>query len=287
MALERVFIDSVNCDINCAVTDPYYQHLLPYVCGLGPRRAQALAKKIGTLVNSLVNIMFLNKVLIPLQGRNLSNCDQFVKASLLTTKVFLNAVGYSFLCIPRESSFSKPSKARNTDDSDIQHPLDNTHIHTVSHQPPQLESSKSPSLPPCSPLRPQASPRAASKDDPVQDMPPPMLRMGSLSSFSVETLIDSLPVSNIIIDGVFLGNKSKPPPLLSVSRTPSPDEPLPITPLSTSFPTSVDDSTLDNTLKIMILHGGWLLTHLSSMRKTSMENIFRTLCRSLWKMVTM
>ena len=122
-------------------------------------------------------------------------------------------------------------------------------VHTASHRPPQLvvHSSKSPPLPPRSPLRPLASPRAPSKDAPApQDMPPPMLRMSSLSSFSVETLIDALPASNIIIDGVFLGDKSKPPPLLSVSRTPSPDKPLPITPLSTSSPTSIDDSTLDS-----------------------------------------
>jgi hypothetical protein len=119
-------------------------------------------------------------------------------------------------------------------------------VHTASHRPPQLESSKSPPLPARSPLRPQASPRTASKDAPVQDMPPPMLRMSSLSSFSIETLIDAHPTSNIIIDGAFLGDKSKPPPLLSVSRTPSPDKPLPITPLSASSPTSIDDSTLDS-----------------------------------------
>jgi hypothetical protein len=120
-------------------------------------------------------------------------------------------------------------------------------VHTASHRPPHLvDSSKSPPLPPRSPLRPQASPRTASEDAPVQDMPPPMLRMSSLSSFSIETLIDSHPASDIIIDGAFLGDKSKPPPLLSVSRTPSPDKPLPITPLSTSSPTSIDDSTLDS-----------------------------------------
>ena len=120
-------------------------------------------------------------------------------------------------------------------------------VHTASHRPPQLQSSKSPPLPPRSPLRPQASTRTASEDDLVQeDMPPPMLRMSSLSSFSIETLIDAHPTSNIIIDGAFLGDKSKHPPLLSVSRTPSPDKPLPITPLSTSSPTSIGDSTLDS-----------------------------------------
>jgi len=54
MALERGLVDCVNrigVDINRAVTDPYYQLLLPYVCGLGPRKAQALVKKIGALVS--------------------------------------------------------------------------------------------------------------------------------------------------------------------------------------------------------------------------------------------
>jgi len=54
VALERVLVDCVNrvgVDVNRAVTDPYYQHLLPYVCGLGPRKAQALVKKIGSLVS--------------------------------------------------------------------------------------------------------------------------------------------------------------------------------------------------------------------------------------------
>jgi transcription elongation factor SPT6 len=59
MALERVLVDCVSrigVDINRAVTDPYYQHLLPYVCGLGPRKAQALVKKIGSLVSDFHNI---------------------------------------------------------------------------------------------------------------------------------------------------------------------------------------------------------------------------------------
>ena len=128
-ALERVLVDGVNrvgVDINRAVTDPYYQHLLPHVCGLGPRKAQALVKKIGALVSPFASCVFYY-VLIPLQGGNLTNRDQFVKASSLTTKIFLNAAG--FLRIPQESSYSKPSKARNTEDSDVQDPLDNTRIH--------------------------------------------------------------------------------------------------------------------------------------------------------------
>lgn len=42
--------NKVGVDINRAVTDEYYQRLLPFVCGLGPRKAQALVKKIAELV---------------------------------------------------------------------------------------------------------------------------------------------------------------------------------------------------------------------------------------------
>ena len=52
-AFERVLVDITNkvgVDINRAVTDSYYQHLLPFVCGLGPRKAQVLVKKIAAMV---------------------------------------------------------------------------------------------------------------------------------------------------------------------------------------------------------------------------------------------
>lgn len=55
-ALERVLVDITNkvgVDINRAVTDSYYQHLLPFVCGLGPRKAQVLVKKIAAMVRRL------------------------------------------------------------------------------------------------------------------------------------------------------------------------------------------------------------------------------------------
>ena len=53
-ALERVLVDVTNkvgVDINRAVTDSYYQRLLPFVCGLGPRKAQVLVKKIAAMVS--------------------------------------------------------------------------------------------------------------------------------------------------------------------------------------------------------------------------------------------
>jgi transcription elongation factor SPT6 len=55
-ALERVLVDVVNkvgVDINRAANDPYYSYLLPYVAGLGPRKAQAVIKKIGALVRRI------------------------------------------------------------------------------------------------------------------------------------------------------------------------------------------------------------------------------------------
>jgi transcription elongation factor SPT6 len=55
-AFERVLVDVTNkvgVDINRAVADSYYQHLLAFVCGLGPRKAQVLVKKISALVSFL------------------------------------------------------------------------------------------------------------------------------------------------------------------------------------------------------------------------------------------
>ena len=44
-------MNKVGVEINRAVADPYYQHLLPFVCGLGPRKADVLlVKKIGSQV---------------------------------------------------------------------------------------------------------------------------------------------------------------------------------------------------------------------------------------------
>ncbi|EIN07299.1 transcription elongation factor Spt6 [Punctularia strigosozonata HHB-11173 SS5] len=110
-ALEHALVDIVNkvgVDINRAVIDSYYQHLLPYVCGLGPRKAQVLVKKIAAL------------------GGNVVNREQFVKAGLLTRNVFVNAV--AFLRITADTD-SKPSKNRHNEDADVADPLDNTRIH--------------------------------------------------------------------------------------------------------------------------------------------------------------
>ncbi|EMD38273.1 hypothetical protein CERSUDRAFT_113442 [Gelatoporia subvermispora B] len=115
-ALERVLVDvtsKVGVDINRAVTDSYYQHLLPFVCGLGPRKAQVLVKKIAAL------------------GGNLVNRDQFIKNGLLTTKIFLNAA--AFLKIAQDSE-PKPAKNRHGEDIDVPDPLDNTRVHPEDYE---------------------------------------------------------------------------------------------------------------------------------------------------------
>ncbi|KAH7913720.1 SH2 domain-containing protein [Hygrophoropsis aurantiaca] len=114
-ALERALVDvtnTVGVDINRAVNDSYYQNLLPFVCGLGPRKAQVLVKKIAAI------------------GGNLVNRDQFIKSSLLTTKIFLNASG--FLRIPNDPEL-KLAKNRHADD-DVQDPLDDTRIHPEDYE---------------------------------------------------------------------------------------------------------------------------------------------------------
>ncbi|KAI0831325.1 transcription elongation factor Spt6 [Trametes gibbosa] len=115
-ALERVLVDAVNrvgVDINRAVTDAYYQHLLRFVCGLGPRKAQVLIKKIASM------------------GGNLVNRDQFIKNGLLTTKIFLNAAG--FLRIVQDSE-PKPAKNRHGEDIDVPDPLDSTRVHPEDYE---------------------------------------------------------------------------------------------------------------------------------------------------------
>ncbi|SJL00593.1 uncharacterized protein ARMOST_03906 [Armillaria ostoyae] len=115
IALERTLVDVTNkvgVDINRAAADSYYGLLLPFVCGLGPRKAQVLIQKIAS------------------QGGNLVNRNQFIKAGLLTTKIFLNAAG--FLRIHQEPE-SKSMRNRHDDDN-APDPLDDTRIHPEDYE---------------------------------------------------------------------------------------------------------------------------------------------------------
>lgn len=56
--LETAMVDIVNLvgvDVNEAIIDPLTQNLLPYVCGLGPRKADYLVKTIGANGGEVVN----------------------------------------------------------------------------------------------------------------------------------------------------------------------------------------------------------------------------------------
>jgi len=114
-AFEEALVDITNkvgVDINRAVTDPYYQHLLPFVCGLGPRKAQVLVKKIAS------------------QGGTLINRDQFIKGGLLTTKIFLNAAGFLRVIQDRGSK----QLAKGYTDENSPDPLDDTRIHPEDYE---------------------------------------------------------------------------------------------------------------------------------------------------------
>ncbi|KAJ7774503.1 transcription elongation factor SPT6 [Mycena maculata] len=115
IACERAVIDVVNkvgVDINRAVGDAYYQTLLPFVCGLGPRKAQQLVKKIEGL------------------GENISNREQFIRAGLLTKTLFINAAGFLRI-LPNEDI--KPGNLR-ADDENAPDPLDDTRIHPEDYE---------------------------------------------------------------------------------------------------------------------------------------------------------
>ncbi|KAJ7905577.1 transcription elongation factor SPT6 [Mycena olivaceomarginata] len=115
LTCERAIIDVVNkvgVDINRAVADSYYQTLLPFVCGLGPRKAQHLVK------------------MIERQGENIGNREQFIKAGLLTKTLFINAAG--FLRISQQEDL-KPGKLR-PDDEHASDPLDDTRIHPEDYE---------------------------------------------------------------------------------------------------------------------------------------------------------
>ncbi|KAI9671942.1 MAG: Transcription elongation factor spt6 [Caeruleum heppii] len=110
-SLETALVDMVNLcgvDINEAVSDPYTANLLPYVCGLGPRKATSVLKAIHT--NGGVVTTRDELVGDPEQG----------KLQVVGPRVWNNCA--SFLCIEYDSS--EPT-------SDF---LDNTRIHPEDYE---------------------------------------------------------------------------------------------------------------------------------------------------------
>ncbi|KAJ5885265.1 Transcription elongation factor spt6 [Penicillium taxi] len=82
--LETALVDMVNLvgvDLNEAIHDRHTANLLPYVCGLGPRKAAHLLKVInlnGGVVNNRVELLGVNTQYPPLTVKVWNNCASFV-----------------------------------------------------------------------------------------------------------------------------------------------------------------------------------------------------------------
>ncbi|GAB1517748.1 Transcription elongation factor spt6 [Rhizoctonia solani] len=111
VALERAIVNIVNnvgVDINRAVNDPYHRTLLPYVAGLGPRKSEALIKKLGQIGGTVVNR------------------SNFIKQNLVPTQIFINCCG--FLYVPQDPDSKEIARVRDHYE-DVPDPLDETRIH--------------------------------------------------------------------------------------------------------------------------------------------------------------
>ncbi|BGP25171.1 transcription elongation factor SPT6 [Rhodotorula toruloides] len=78
-ALERSLVSVTNrvgVDINRATRDPYYAHLLPYVSGLGLRKADACIKKVNAI------------------GGTLTTRTGLIMQNIVTKNIFLNVAGF-------------------------------------------------------------------------------------------------------------------------------------------------------------------------------------------------
>ena len=134
IALERALVNVVNSvgvDINRAVSDPYYFHLLPFVAGLGPRKAQHLKKKIDAIVSCYAYHLIAVSDSGSLQGGTLVNREQIVKVT--TLQIWMNAAGFLRIQQDRYSRDNKRNKRRE-EVSDQQDPLDQTRIHPEDYE---------------------------------------------------------------------------------------------------------------------------------------------------------
>ncbi|GAA6018754.1 hypothetical protein JCM10207_005567 [Rhodosporidiobolus poonsookiae] len=110
LALERsmiVFTNRVGVDINRAVRNQYYGHLLPYVSGLGPRKAESVVKKINA------------------SGGTLTTRSGLVMHQIMTKNIWVNAS--AFLRIRQDDLAA--DLGRDTENEEDPDPLDDTRIH--------------------------------------------------------------------------------------------------------------------------------------------------------------
>ncbi|KAG8168815.1 hypothetical protein KVR01_001564 [Diaporthe batatas] len=109
--LETAMVDMVNLcgvDINEAVKDPYTANLLPYVSGLGPRKAQAVIKGIN-----------MNGGVVTSRDELVGDPDQH-KLPVVGPKVWDNCASFLFI----EYDTSSPGSE----------PLDNTRVHPEDYE---------------------------------------------------------------------------------------------------------------------------------------------------------
>ncbi|BGP40634.1 Transcription elongation factor spt6 [Rhodotorula kratochvilovae] len=110
-SLERALIEVTNrvgVDINKAVRNQYYAHLLQYVSGMGPRKAEALIKKIAASANG-----------------TLTTRNGLIMHNYFGKQLFLNASG--FLRIRQDDLAA--DLGRDTEEQEDPDVLDDTRIH--------------------------------------------------------------------------------------------------------------------------------------------------------------
>lgn len=105
--LDTVFVDIVNMvgvEINDAIVDPYVGQLLPYVAGLGPRKASGLVRNINSKLGTL------------------ATRSDLVENELCTANIFFNCS--SFLIIPYDEGISVRDSSVELLDATRIHPED-------------------------------------------------------------------------------------------------------------------------------------------------------------------
>lgn len=113
MHLERGLVNSVcfAClEVNSAAVDPYARHMIPFIAGLGPRKADMLVKAINTL-GTLLNRM------------------QLTEYGTFGPTIFENVAG--FLCIDNDL---KEFQLEDSNPAEQPEPLDMTRIHPEDYE---------------------------------------------------------------------------------------------------------------------------------------------------------
>ena len=86
-------VNSVGVDVNRALDDERYAHMLQFVCGLGPRKGAALLKVAKSLEQIFRDSTSLSQ-LLKRKGMMLENRSQLVTRCSMGPKVFLNCAGF-------------------------------------------------------------------------------------------------------------------------------------------------------------------------------------------------